>query len=116
MKRFILALTFVLVGISAGAQTTLKVQWDQNTASEGVTSYNLYVDALPVVSVPNVLTGSCGCVQALTVFATGMHTVKVAAVAFLVSTDPASSTEGPAMTITFTLNPGSQIKNITVKR
>ncbi len=115
MKTVLLAL-FLVSAQTATAQTTLKVQWDQNAASDNVVAYNLYVDALPVLSVPNVLNAACACVQSLVPFAVGPHTIKVAATALLVSTDPASLTEGPQVTLTFTLNLSPNITNIKIRK
>jgi hypothetical protein len=110
---FVVAFVF---GARLEAQTTLRIQWDPNDPSEGVISYNLYVDAAPALSVANVLTASCNCIQALVPFTTGSHTIKLSALAPLLSTDPSALIEGPWAIVSFTLNPGSQIKNIKITK
>ena len=116
-------LIFLLFAATANAQTTLKIQWDQNLATEGVTSYNLYIDALPAVSVPNTLNAACSCIQQTAVFAHGPHTVKITAVAPDITCagcgtgQPAPVlVESPPLTATFTINAGSQVKNVKVAK
>jgi hypothetical protein len=101
----------------------LKVQWQQNAASEGVVSYNVTIDALAPLVVPNILNTTCNCIQVLAAFSTGPHTVKISAVAPLITgiavdgvTQPDQFAESAPATLTFTLNPGGQIKNVTVKK
>ncbi len=108
-------LVFLLLAQTLSAQTALiRIQWDPNPPGENVLSYNLYVDALPVISVPTTITPACACIETRQPFLSGPHTVKVGAVNLGLSTDPTDLQEGPLMMGTFTLNARVDIKNIRI--
>jgi hypothetical protein len=118
--RFLMASLFMA---STAAAADLKVQWQQNAAAEGVTNYNVTIDALAPVVVPNIVNTTCNCVQLIATFATGPHVVRISAVAPLITgiavdgvTQADEVAESAPATLTFTLNPGGQIKNVTVKK
>ncbi len=119
MTRIVcLAVGLLTLGVSIlNAQTALiRIQWDPNPPSENVMSYNLYVDALPVISVPTTITASCACIETRQPFLPGAHIVKIAAVNLGLSTDPTDLQEGPLSIVTFTLNAMVTIKNIRITR
>lgn len=77
----IVALGFALcIGAPVRAQSSIpvRVQWDPNPVSDGITQYSLTVDGgAPLIVLPSVCTASL-CEQALTV-APGSHTFIVSA-------------------------------------
>lgn len=102
-----------MVGLQA--QTALlRIQWDANPAGEQVIGYHLYVDTLPVIVVPPMVTASCGCIESAQPFLSGPHVVRVAAVNLALSTDPMSEQEGPALMMTFTVNAKVDVRNIRI--
>jgi hypothetical protein len=102
--------------LASARAATVHVQWGPNPAADGVISYNLYVDANPVVSVPTTVDPTCSCIRTALTLAPGSHTVKVAVVYLLISSDPTSASEGPQATATFTVNNGGNVINLKVTK
>ncbi len=112
----LVAACLVLLSARPHAQTavTLRLQWDPNSALDEVIGYRVYVDALPVVAVPTTLTAACACIESPLTVAPGPHVVKVTAVNLMLSLDPASTQEGPPLTLTFTLSAPVTISKIRI--
>jgi hypothetical protein len=109
---FAVIVAFMLSPFIAHA-ATVYVEWDGPLPGETVQSYNYYLDALPVVSVPVKIDTACTCVKVPITVGPGPHTVKVTAVAPVLVGDT-NVVESTPVVVTFTINPGSQIKNVKV--
>jgi len=116
MKLMLALLVALLLSTTLAADTLLKVQWDQNPIADGVVSYALIVDGGPPMTVPNVLSPACSCIEVQKAFATGAHTLSLTALAPLLSTDPTVGGPSSSAVVTFTLNPGSQVKFLKVTK
>ncbi len=120
MKSFLLAfIAVVCLASPVAAQTTLKVHWDYDPAA---LSYTIGFDGGAPISVPNVITPSCNCIEVQRVFTTGAHSLSATAVFPALACTPASACdptqtiESVPVVVTFTLNGGGQIKNIKLTK
>ena len=118
MRTALALIGLLLWSVPLSAQTTLKIQWSQDPAA---VSYNLTTDGA-LMNVPNALSVSCNCIEVQKAFAAGAHTLILTALFPSLSCEPSTSfdsgtlIESPPVMVTFTLNPGSQIKNVKITK
>lgn len=96
-------------GLILYAQTLPSVRtaaWSPNPPGDNVVVYKLQLDSGPIQRVlPTACTGSpVVCTAPVSVPAFGAHTLRLIATNLAISTVPTSEQDGPAATITFTLN------------
>lgn len=117
MTRPLMVIGLVCWASFAVAQSVgVHVQWDPPTVAEPRVSYDLYVDALPMQSVPVVIDANCGCISVPIGVSVGSHSVSVAGVYQLIDGDPNSVVETAKVTVAFVINGGGQVKNIKVTK
>ncbi len=107
MKCLLLGLIVSLVFvIAAQAQTpaTVHATWTPNPASDGVTQYQIALDATaPIIALPAAVCTSTVCSQLVTVPTFGAHTMSYAACNLKLSTDPTSLQCSAPASVAFSL-------------
>ncbi len=91
---------------------TIHAQWDPPVAGDNVTVYTATLDGGVPIIVPTAIDSACNCIRIPLVVPTwGNHTFSVAAVSLLISTDPASTQNGPPAVMPFILAQPATVKN-----